>query len=147
MAGWWIAAGLKVELGLFEEEEENELTSDQPGSLLKVTEEMLRIKHRWRYDFSSLAACFGNVALTNNKTRTKEDVKYSVKIDTHISFAALAATQQRETMENHYCSAKHKCSFGPKATPFPSFFEASDPTLTGHNTGRGQQPTLEQPLV
>lgn len=52
--------------GLFEEVEINELTSDQPGSLLKSTDQMLRIEHMWRYEFSSLAACFSNIALNSN---------------------------------------------------------------------------------
>lgn len=52
---------MKVELGLFEEEEEKRVDLRSTRFLLDATEEMLRIKDRWRCDFSSLAACFSNV--------------------------------------------------------------------------------------
>lgn len=62
--------GFRLAGVLFEEVEIKESTSDQPGSLLKATDQMLRIEYRWRYEFSSLAACFSNIDLNrNNWTR------------------------------------------------------------------------------
>lgn len=64
---------VKVKLGLSEEEEVKGLTSDQPGSLLGAAEQMLRLKHRGRNDFSALRLVLANVALTNNKTWIKDE--------------------------------------------------------------------------
>lgn len=97
---------------------------DQPASLLEATEEMLRIKHRWRCDFSALAARFSNVALTNDQTRTKHDVKkFSKNTHTaHFICPHLQPLGNVKRWEIIIAERSTNAHLGPKATSFSFLF-------------------------